>query len=478
VGGAARTGTRAAALLACALIAVALGATAAHAQTAADEACARSSPSAAVCTGGQKLAEAAAAECRRIGLPEESCALPLGHQVSTKVVRGYGKSWLHRAAAFQYRLGNPEPLLSAQWLGTHNSFNSVNSEPTASHTDSNQQLSLTQQLDIDMRALELDVHYIPSLAANGAKAVVVCHGRGPDEAHFGCTNEPTLAQVLPALRDWLNAHPKQVLLLYLEDELGDPAGYVQTLDALDSKLKRPDGSSLIQRPSASEMTSKGCANLPLGTSRRAVRAAGAQVLLVGNCRSGWARDVYSWDDNHVESGSTPQYRPFPACDATYSRAVYDQKLVRYYEDSTFVATAIDPTQNPEDAGAGRLSPERVGSMTRCGVNLFGFDQVLPDDGRIGATIWSWAPKQPDAKDGGCALQRPSDGRWVTAACGARHQAACRTASGWTITPKAVTYARAKRACGGSFGLPRTGYENSLLRAAAGAGAVWIAYRLP
>ena len=46
-------------------------------------------------------------------------------------------------------------------------------------------------------------------------------------------------------------------------------------------------------------------------------------MLVGNCRSGWASDVYGWDDVHVESGSTSRYRPFPACDATYSRSVYE-----------------------------------------------------------------------------------------------------------------------------------------------------------
>src|SRR4051795_12608402 len=92
-----------------------------------DDACAASSPSQAPCTGADKLAESAAAECRRIGVPEEQCVLPLGHEVSNKIVDAYPGTWLHRAAAFQYRLGGPVPLLDAQWLGTHNSFNSVNS---------------------------------------------------------------------------------------------------------------------------------------------------------------------------------------------------------------------------------------------------------------------------------------------------------------------------------------------------------------
>src|SRR4051794_19479968 len=464
----------------CAVALLAGGALAgnAHAQSV-DGACDQVSPSAATCIGTDKLADAGAAECRRAGVPDSNCTLPLGHHVASRMVSDYQGSWLHRTAMFQYALGDGLPLGRAQWLGTHNSFNSVNDSPTASHTDSNQQLSLTQQLDVDIRSVELDLHFFPSLSTRGSKTVVVCHARGPDEENFGCTNEPTFAEVLPQIAGWLKEHPSQVLLLYLEDELGDPAGYAQAVSALDSVLKRPDGSSMIYRPSASEMTSKGCANLPLGISRDDVRARGAQVVLVGNCRSGWASDVYGWDDNHVESGSTPEYRAFPACDATYPRSVYDSKFVRYYEDSTFVSAATDPAESPAQAQDQMLTPERVANMTRCGVNLFGFDQLLPQDGRIEASIWSWAENQPDPQGGRCAVQR-SDGRWFTQPCQDRHPAACRTGTGWTVTPQAVPYAAAGPACsarGGRFDVPRNGYDNSRVRQVAGSGEVWLSYQL-
>ena len=451
----------------------------ARAQTTLDETCSQASPSAAICIGADKLAERAAAECRRLGVPEAQCVLPLGHEVSSAIVDAYGSSWLHRAAEFQYQLADGLPLLRTQWLGTHNSFNSANDPPTLSKTDSNQQLSMTQQLDVDVRALELDLHFVPSLAAGGSNAVVVCHGRGPDEQDFGCTNEPAFSEVLPQIAAWLGAHPSQVVLLYLEDELGDPAGYAQTVSVLDSVLRRPDGSSLIYRPSASEMTDRGCANLPLGISRDDVRARGAQVVLVGNCRSGWASDVYSWDDKHVESGSTPGYNPFPGCDSSYDRGVYDSKFVRYYEDSTFVSAATDPTESPAAAEADRLTPSRVADMTRCGVNLFGFDQLLPNDGRIEATVWSWLQDEPNRDGGDCGLQR-ADGRWLTGPCELRHRAVCRTGAGLTLTPRAVAYKQAQSACrsrGAAFDLPRTGYENSLLRQAAGSDEVWLRYRL-
>src|SRR2546429_8194772 len=121
---------------------------------------------------------------------------------------------------------------------------------------------------------------------------------------------------------------------------------------------------MISPPGASEMPARGCANLPLGISRDDVRARGAQVVIVGNCRSGWASDVYSWDDNHVESGSTADYSAFPTCDATYPRSVYDSQLVRYFEDSTWVSAAVDPAEAPSPAHGRMLTPPRGADMAR------------------------------------------------------------------------------------------------------------------
>jgi hypothetical protein len=450
----------------------------AHAQPL-DDLCGQLSPSGAPCIGAGKLAERLAAECRRVGRPADDCQMPLGHRVGREIVERYGRSWLHRTAAFQYRLGNPIAFRDAPWLGTHNSFNSVSDPPTLSKTDSNQQLTLPQQLDSDMRSLELDVHWVPSLDAAGKNAVVVCHARGPDEQDAGCTNERRLAVELKQIAGWLAKHRSQVLLLYLEDNLADPAGYAETVATLDDVFKR-GGQSLIYHPRAQDFTAKSCADLPLGTSRNDVRAAHAQLVLVGNCRSGWAGEVFGWDDVHVESGSTSRYRDYPDCDASYGRDVYDAKLVRYYEDSTFVSAAIDPTTTPAQAAAEMLKPAKVAAMTHCGVNLFGLDQLLPDDGRIDASIWSWAPDKPDRSQGRCAIQR-ADGRWTTRRCSVRRRAACRSDGNWQVTGSSYTHAGARAECirrGGTLGLPRTGYDNAALRKAAPSTAeIWIDYRL-
>lgn len=440
--------------------------------TAPGSGCAVLSPIAAPCTLRGKFADAVSAACRNAGVPDTQCTLPLAHRVTEAARTAYLQSATHRTVQFQSRLGDALPLGQAPWLGTHNSFDSIGDAPTLSRSDSNEQLSLTQQLDVDMRALELDLHYLPRPAAPGGREVVVCHGQGPQELDVGGTTEPPFTSVLPQVTGCLNApaHQDQVLLLYLEDELGNAAAYASTVATLDAQLRRPDGSSLICRPAPSARAANGCTPLPLGVTRAQVRASGARVILVGRCATGWASDVFAWNAVHVESGSAARYRPYPACDASYDRAVYRTKLVRYYEDSTLVATLVDPTRAP------------VAAMTSCGVGLFGFDQLLPDDERIAASVWSWADGQPSAATGACALQR-GDGRWVSAACAARHRAACvrpRRVPGWTLTRHAVRFAQAVRACrarGARFAVPRSGLQNQQLRQVARAGEpVWLAHR--
>jgi hypothetical protein len=432
------------------------------------------------CTLLGKATEAVSAICRHAHVPDAQCVLPLAAKVTQAARDAYVRSAVHRTVQFQSALGDALPLGQAPWLGTHNSFNSVSSELTLSHTDSNQQLSLTQQLDVDVRSLELDLHYLPRPGAPGGRAVVVCHGQPPSTLDLGCTTEPLFTAVLPQIATWLNApaHRDEVILLYLEDELDNAAAYTSAVATLDGTLRRPDGSSLIYKPDPAALAQDGCTPLPLTATRAQVRASGARVILAGKCAAGWASDVFDWNGVHVEGGRASGYRPYPACDATYDRSVYGAKLVRYFEDTTLVATVTDPTKPSIDPEA--LTPAKVAAMTACGVGLFGFDQLLPDDGRIAATIWSWADGQPRIARGRCTVQG-SDARWRTSACATRRRAACVKGSQWVLTPGRVTFGQARSACrarGGRFAVPRSGLQNQQLHAATRSGeGVWIAQRV-
>jgi hypothetical protein len=302
--------------------------------------------------------------------------------------------------------------------------------PTLSDSDPNQQLSLVDQLRIDVRALELDVHWF-------LNRPVVCHADGD---FTGCSIEQTLDVELRKIDGWLAQHPDQVILLYLEDHLGAQAGHdagaKMIADTIGPRVYRPQGG--------------GCQELPLTLTRDAVRAAGKQVIIVGGCGAGASYQSYafSWD-KHVETRPVGFQGP-PACGPDFPRSVWDTTLVRYYEDSTFLTDGGSYVgQSTRDDG---LTPATTTALVRCGVDLLGFDQLLPDDGRLDAAVWSWAPGEPRAGAGRCVVQRPSDGRWEARHCSARYG---------TAQP-----------------VPHTGYENELLREAAGGKPVLLDFKLP
>jgi hypothetical protein len=466
-------------------VACALGAPAGAGAGPVDDACRGSDGPAPLCVGAEKVGERASAECRRPGVAsDEQCAeVPAGHRVIRSEVDDYQSSDVHRRLALQYALAGDVPFANAPWLGTHNSFNNTDEFPTASHTDSNQQLSLVDQLRIDMRKLEIDVHWVRSARAGGDYAPVVCHARGADEMHAGCTTERLLGDVMAPVAGWLNGHPDQVLLLYIEDNVQQSTlegrvsasdGHAETARVLEHALVSADGSrSLVYHPPAGA----GCAALPLSLTRDAVLAAGAQVVIVSGCdgSAGWRQAIFDWNPSHQESGGGSWSCP---AEGTPERTVYDATLIRRFEDATWVSAAVDPGGRPYYESG--VTAPTAAAMTRCGVDLIDFDEILPTDPRLDAVIWSWAAGEPSAA-GDCAAQG-SDGRWRARDCDQRHRAACRAADGtWSATPKPVRLRDAAARCarlGAAFAVPRTGRENDLLlraRAADG-GDVWLAHR--
>ena len=266
------------------------------------------------------------------------------------------------------------------------------------------------------------------------------------------------------MRAWLDAHPSEVLFLYLEDHLDEVAGY----DAGAQVLAEVLGDRLY-RPATRGAT--GCTPLPPTLSRDEVRAAGKQVFVMSGCGAGtaWASQVFEYRPKTEERPMS--YGGYPSCQG-YAPEASDPVFLRFYEDSTFVNTAAAPTgQTSVDDG---LTPETTAAAVRCGVDLLGFDQLLPTDGRLAALVWSFAPGQLDAPDGSCAAQRSSDGRWTAGDCTGLLPAACRTAAGgWLLTqplPRSASAARCA-ALGAELASPRRGREAQTLREAQQAAGV-------
>jgi hypothetical protein len=379
---------------------------------------------------------------RWVALAALCCAF-LG--LSPSALAASGGEWARSALADQYELGSSLPLRNAPWVGTHNSFNSTaEMGTTLSDQDSNQQIDLVAQLDQGVRSLELDVHWFPSL--RGGFAPVVCHAA---DLHVGCSAEKPLARVLREIDGWLAQNPGQVLLLYLEDHLDNQAGYDAAADDVDSVL----GARLF-RPSAGS----GCKPLPLDATRAQMRESGAQVIVVSGCGQGskWPAVAFDWSKTHEEERPVG-YRDFPDCGPDFTRNDYNQKLIRYFEDSTQLTqnSSVVGQATPDDG----ITPQTAGAMTRCGVDLFGLDQVVPDDPRFAAMVWSWAPGEPKRRPG-CAAQ--FDDRWYSLRCSRRLRVACRLPDGrWRVPSKLGTNVQAPRICErrkAVWDVPRTGFE--------------------
>jgi hypothetical protein len=377
---------------------------------------------------------------------------------------GFKGSWVDRALASQYRLGDDVEMRNAPWIGTHNSFNSAAEMGlTISTRDPNQQLTIVEQLELDVRAIELDLHWIVS-PATGQLSPVVCHAL---PSHFPCSTEKTLGPVLEEIGGWLRqpANSRQVLFLYLEDHLDSQAGYDAAATLIGEKL----GDLLYAPPPGA-----GCQELPLSLTRDEILAAGERVLIVGNSPCGigsaWPALVFNWQP-HLETRLST-FTEFPDCGAEYTRAQFEATQIRYYEDA-----------RPSQGSAARITPEIAAEMARCGVDLLGLDQLAPNDQRLEALVWSWAPGQPGR--GSCAVQSARAGtlssRWRTAACSAPRRPACRRGGRWLLGAKAVPQRSGRAVCrarGAQFAVPRTGYEAQLLRRTmrgAGQSQVWLGY---
>jgi hypothetical protein len=111
-------------------------------------------------------------------------------------VDAYQGSWANRALGLQYELAGDVPLRHTPWVGTHNTYNSPEEMgPALSPMDANQSLTMIDQLRIDVRSIELDVHLFPTARdpQTGPIAPVVCHAF---PTHVGCTTEKSLREML------------------------------------------------------------------------------------------------------------------------------------------------------------------------------------------------------------------------------------------------------------------------------------------
>ncbi len=403
--------------------------------------------------------------------------------------------WAQAALDTQYDVAGDVGWTNMPWIGTHNSYNSRQQTGVAlSSNDANQRITNVKQLEAGLRALELDVHRFPDVAGP-LGALRVCHARGADQGHLGCSTEKELGPTLDEIAGWLDRpeNSQEVLLLYLEDHMGDAQGYNAAANVVTNRL----GDRLYAPPPG------GCSEVPAALTREEIQAAGKQVLIVSDCgpsgATGWHGVAHNWN-SHLESRPV-DYEDYPSCGPDYDIPTYETRFVRYYEDRTALTNQVGPptgVATPDDG----VTPPTAAAMARCGVDLIHLDLFSgPEDPRLEGLVWSWQVNRPKPIRRGaervCASQRtgvPVDpalafpgsaepatrAAWFDWRCARLRPAACRDAAGeWSVVPKLRKWAAASAACerrGLVLGTPRTGYEAQQLDdaiVAAGVTQAWM-----
>ncbi len=385
-------------------------------------------------------------------------------------VSDYKESWEYKALALQSKIDLYAPLGEASFVTTHNSFNAGVYSRNGSYADPNQKLSLYDQLEIGVRAVELDVHY--TFSSSGlwpwqwkfGQKLKLSHGRGDWGTH---PNDRLLSEGLAEIRSWLNQNPDEVVIVYMEDQL--EGRYDKAISELDRHV-----GDLVYKPS-------GCQSLPMDLTKAEVLDAGKQLLLIGgNCAtSAWANTVFYGHFSSTED--LDRFEPYPECRVGDRGADYLQThLVRVYEDSTRLSAFFG------DPGP-RISAGDAAEMTQCGIGAIGLDQVVPFDARLRAQIWSWGQNEPNNVGGeDCAVQR-GDGRFNDISCNRLRHVACRDPEtrAWYITAGTYRWAEATGAVEEEFpgqelvfDVPKSGYENAQLhglKRTLGISEVWLNY---
>jgi len=320
-------------------------------------------PSYRFCRSLEQFVENAAAWCRT-PLRESSdaslpnwCGLFDGREVSEARLASYEHSWVHRALTLQRSLDARAPLWEEQLPHTHNSFNASayylprdgsppSYYPTLTNQDPNQVYSLTDQLRMDIRAIEIDVHWVPSpygTPATHGYWPTMCHGDGEDPTahslyvHVGCTDDRPLQDGLAEVRRWLDRHRDQFVVIYLENQLYPDNGIASSQQAhqVAASIINQQLGSLVYRPTSGKPLGP-CESMPYDASSAQILAMHKQVLLVGNCGYGaWNSWVFTRGDAWNESGD-PTHYSFSDCARDRSGMATHSVFRRWYQDSTWL----------------------------------------------------------------------------------------------------------------------------------------------
>jgi hypothetical protein len=416
--------------------------------------------------------------------------------------------WIQNAHRLQHKLSASLPLCFSQWFGTHNSaialadgygnldplFESMLQyvywlEPAGSSSlirTNDQYFSLTDQLNMGARMIELDIHWVQDrlrIAHCGGLHVEALNklvealnfvaksfgydirwdtetvGCDPSLSSIPANFQRTLLDALEEIRDWMQdaRNENEFLILYLDDEpdLREwnvvPRLLRDILAVFPGEVIFTPADRGLQDdwPSASFMVDRGFRVMFVSSTDY-----GKQMEQLIFPRG---RAVCDWSEPGLvdidTSGCTASGHDFmmgsllrtPSCEIQYGPMNCD--FVWKNKNSPI----LDETSLKE--------------VIACGLNAPAPDLLTPE--RAGHAVWTWAPGYPTyVYESNCAYIASSDGLWRTSSCEELEDLplACRANGSTPLRPE-WTLALSGDGCPEFtvFGPPRHPRENTALK---------------
>ncbi|ETL92314.1 hypothetical protein F441_09638 [Phytophthora nicotianae CJ01A1] len=404
--------------------------------------------------------------------------------------------WLKSTLAYQRNLAFSGPFCYAQIPASHNSaitladgfgnrdqlFNkNLNPDKWWSYLKTNNQvLSMTDQLDIGIRFLEIDTHFFLNdlrtghCGSLGSEAVAGFFGTlGKTLGNYGTYNwgpellgcfpsisgiksseQPLTKDSLDEIKAWLNANPTEFVVVYLDT--GADIKRSDKFGAIDTLFTDTFGDLLVPLKALDDLAKGKWA----GGSINEFINAGHQVLALTNTKTKATYSLYDMctaeKDLTVEFiDDLPDAKRLINGIAIYSNTNW---IRSWSEQIRYISLAASGTLTRKFPVF--LDAKSIPNYLRWNVNLIAQDNA--DIAKMAATVWSWAEKEPSTTVEDAYVLMDVNGRWVASTDAKKSSRACWDGAklAWSI----VAFAKDCPA-GTAFKAPTDPYQNYLLHEA-------------
>ncbi|MBL8175987.1 MAG: hypothetical protein JNK48_15020, partial [Bryobacterales bacterium] len=405
--------------------------------------------------------------------------------------------WLGWALSQQlYGISKDQPINRIPWLGSHNAFSNVH-QGFGSGVYTNHYYSITDQLNIGVRHLELDPHHY---GGAGRNAIRLCHASSTDYCRIPGYATRLFGFALKEIADWLKANPGEVIVVKLNDKNLPSDNYQELYNELNTYL-----GSVIYKPPTT---------FTRWPTIHEIRSAGKQILFMMHDKTPPAGNGWVWNARgYVLDGETaknwPRKQDFDQCIASDFVYQIDRAPNAWWDVAEGRSKLNINDVLFGDNYTGFLEEDDVRRAAACGVNIIGLDFLYalwsnfnvdkresPPDDRVRYSIWNWAPNDY-GQNGPAALQSNSR-RWFSRPAAQIKRLACAKVGaygnsnderGWRITTQAYSWnlAIGNAACSTEFNtptqqyefaFPRNAYQNRRLTELLGPdNEIWLGYSL-